>query len=190
MARLTRRIRDLIAVENKRKNIVSEGFEDVLAAVIRRADTRTILEVQPRKLLPDIAGFANTRYGDKRNKVDLSVIRSTDQRRMLVTAKWSIRADREKQFPAEFTSYVNAESSNRTFDYVLLTNEFDPARLARACEMNAANNLMITTVVHISPPAIRAVYGDQPEPTMQKVLRYIESGRIVGLDTWLMSIVS
>ncbi len=186
---VTRRIRALIAVENKRKNIVGEGFEDVLSAVIRRADARANLDIRPRCLLPDIPGFANTRQGDKRNKVDLAIIHTADERRMLVTAKWSIRADREKQFPAEFTSYVNAESSNRRFDYVLLTNEFDPARLARACEMNAANNLMITTVVHISPAAIRAVYGDQPEPTMQKVLGYIANGRIRGLDDWLAAIV-
>lgn len=187
---VTRRVRELIAVENKRKNIVGEGFEDVLAAVIRRADTRSALDVRPRRALPDIPGFANTRQGDKRNKVDLAIVRATDQRRMLATAKWSIRADREKQFPAEFTGYVNAESANQTFDYVLLTNEFDPARLARACEINAANNLMITTVVHISPSAIRAVYGNQPEPTMQKVLRYIDTGRIIALDTWLANIVA
>lgn len=186
---MTRRIRELIAVENKRKNIVGEGFEDVLAAVIRRFDTRSVLDVRPRRLLSEIAGFANTRQGDKRNKVDLAIVRASDQRRILVTAKWSIRADREKQFPAEFTSYVNAESANQTFDYVLLTNEFDPARLVRACEINAANNLMITTVVHISPQAVQAVYGETPEPTMQKVLRFIDSGRIVGLDAWLTNIV-
>ena len=36
--RLTQRIRELIAVENKRKNLVGEGFEDVLAAVVRKFD--------------------------------------------------------------------------------------------------------------------------------------------------------
>lgn len=186
---VTRRIRELIAVENKRKNIVGEGFEDVLCAVIRRFDAAGVLDVHPRRLLHDIRGFANRKTGEKPNKVDIAIVRATDQRRMLVTAKWSIRADREKQFPYEFTSYVNGKSDNDTFDYVLLTNEFDPARLARACEMTGTNSLMITTVVHISPPAIRAVYGEKPpEPTMQKVLRFIDSGRIVGLDDWLSSI--
>jgi hypothetical protein len=41
------------------------------------------------------------------HKVDLVVVRGSDQRRMLLTAKWSIRADREKQFPAEFTSCID-----------------------------------------------------------------------------------
>ena len=187
---LTRRVRELIAVENKRKNIVGEGFEDVLVAVIQRFDTGSKLDVKARRLLSEVPGFTNTRQGEKRNKVDLAIVRAADKRRLLVTAKWSIRADREKQFPFEFSSYVSAESANGTFDYVLVTNEFDPARLVRACELNAANNRMITTVVHISPLALRAVYGNQPEPTMRKVLQFIDSARIVSLDDWLSSIVA
>lgn len=36
-----------------------------------------------------------------------------------------IRADREKQFQAEFWSYVNPKSDLKPFDYVIVTNEFD-----------------------------------------------------------------
>jgi hypothetical protein len=186
---ITQRIRELIAVENKRKNLVGEGFEDVLAAVIGRFDTKSALDVHARRLLPDISGFANLRQGDKPNKVDVAIVRKADERRMLITAKWSIRADREKQFPAEFASYVLAKSDNRPFDYVLLTNEFDPARLMRACESSAGNSYMFSSVVHISPDALRAVYGQQHEGAMATVLRNIESGRIVGLDDWLAAIV-
>jgi hypothetical protein len=182
---LARRIRELIAVENKRKNIVGEGFEDVLAAVIRRFDVGGALEVRPRRLLHDIPGFANQRAGDKPPKVDLALVRASDQRRVLVTAKWSTRADREEQFRSDFGKYLNAESINDTFDYVLITNEFDPARLKRACEFNAGNSRMLTTVVHISPDALRAVYGDQPEQSMRQVLNYIDGERIIGLDRWL-----
>jgi hypothetical protein len=187
---LARRVRELIAVENKRKNIVGEGFEDVLAAVIRRFDAAGELEVRPRRLLHDIPGFANQRAGDKPPKVDLALVRAADHRRVLVTAKWSTRADREEQFRADFGKYLNAESINDTFDYVLITNEFDPARLKRACEFNAGNSRMLTTVVHISPDALRAVYGHHPEQTMRQVLNYIESGRIVGLDRWLNGLTS
>jgi hypothetical protein len=182
---LARRIRELIAVENKRKNIVGEGFEDVLAAVVRRFDVGSTLDVRPRRLLHDIPGFANQRAGDKPAKVDLALVRSSDKRRVLVTAKWSTRADREEQFRADFGKYLNAESINDTFDYVLITNEFDPARLKRACDLNAGNSRMLTTVVHISPDALRAVYGAQPEQSMRQVLDYIDSERIVGLDQWL-----
>ena len=188
--RMTQRIRELIAVENKRKNLVGEGFEDVLAAVARRFDTASVLDVRARCLLPNVPGFANPRVGDKPNKVDLAIVRSATQHRTLVTAKWSIRADREKQFPAEFGSYVTAKSDIRPFDYVLLTNEFDPARLVRACEFSAGNAAMFSQVVHIAPDALRAAYGEQAESTMQRALRFIDNGRIVGLDRWLAQLVA
>lgn len=186
---MTSRIRELIAVENKRKNLVGEGFEDVLASVAREFDQGGALEVRARPLLQNIPGFANSRIGDKANRVDLSVVRKADGRRTIVTAKWSIRADREKQFPAEFGSYVTAKSDMEPFDYVLLTNEFDPARLVRACQMTTSNAYMFSTVVHVNPAALKAVYGDTPEPTMQKVLQYIASGRLKGFDGWLSDLV-
>ncbi len=187
---LTRRIRELITVENKRKNLLGEGFEDVLTAVVRASAAGDKLTVRPRLLLQDIPGFASTRVGDKANKVDLCVERKSDARRTLITAKWSIRADREKQFSAEFASYVTAKSDLQPFDYVLLTNEFDPARLERACEIPASNTYMFSKVVHISTSAIRAVYGQAPEPTMRKVLSFIDDGRLVSLDDWIAHLVS
>jgi hypothetical protein len=72
---------------------------------------------------------------------------------------------------------------------VLLTNEFDPARLARACEFSAGNSPMFSAVVHINPDALRAVYGGQPEATMQRVLGFIDNGRILGADAWLRSLM-
>lgn len=187
---ITRRIRDLIAIENKRKNLVGEGFEDVLAAVVRAFDAEGKLDVRQRRLLNDIPGFANLRTGDKPNKVDLAILKQGSESRTLVTAKWSIRADREKQFSAEFASYVAARSDLRPFDYVLLTNEFDPARLVRACETPSSNSLMFSNVVHIAPAALHAVYGEQPESSMRRVLELVEAGRIIGLDSWLASLVA
>lgn len=186
---MTRRIRDLIAVENKRKNLVGEGFEDVLAAVTRKFDAASLLDVRARCLLSAVPGFANTRTGDKPIKVDLAVVRAADQHRTIVTAKWSIRADRERQFAAEFADYVRAKSDIRPFDYVLLTNEFDPARLLRACEFSSGNAPMFSRVVHINPEALAAVYGGQPEATMQRVKAFIESGRLLGVDAWLASLI-
>jgi hypothetical protein len=186
---LTRRIRELIAVENKRKNLVGEGFEDVLSAVVRKFDVACVLNVRARSVLSAVPGFANTRVGDKPIKVDLAIVRTADQRRTIVTAKWSIRADRERQFAAEFADYVRAKSDIRPFDYVLLTNEFDPARLLRACEFSSGNALMFSRVVHINPEALAAVYGEQPEPTMKRVAAFIETGRLVGVDAWLAGLV-
>lgn len=187
---LTRRIRELISVENKRKNLLGEGFEDVLAAVVQGAIGAESMHVTQRCVLQGIAGFGALRAGDKQNKVDLALVRASDQQRTLVTAKWSIRADREKQFAAEFSSYVTARSDLRPFDYVLLTNEFDPARLERACEAPTSNAYMFSHVVHISTDALRAVYGDGSEATMAKVLRFIDNGRLISLDDWVKTLVS
>lgn len=187
---MTQRIRELIGVENKRKNLVGEGFEDVLSAVTRNFDAGSALDVRARCLLSSVPGFANTRVGDKPNKVDLAIVRRADGHRTIVTAKWSIRADREKQFPAEFGSYVTAKSDIRPFDYVLLTNEFDPARLVRACEFSAGNSAMFSTVVHINPNALRAAYGEQSEPTMHRVLQFVDNGRIMSLDNWLAQLLT
>ena len=187
---LTRRIRELIAVENKRKNLLGEGFEDVLAAVVRGAVAAGSVQVIQRCVLQAIPGFGALRAGDKQNKVDLALLRESDQHRTLVTAKWSIRADREKQFSAEFASYVTARSDLRPFDYVLLTNEFDPARLERACAAPTSNAYMFSQVDHISTDAVKAVYGDGSEATMAKVLRFIEDGRLISLDEWVSKLVS
>ncbi len=185
---MTQRIREVIAVENKRKNLVGEGFEDVLAALLTRAGTAAGFEVTARKALHQIPGFANVKKGEKVNKVDLAVVDQTGGVQTLVTAKWSIRADREKQFPAEFSSYVQARSNLDSFGYTLVTNEFDPARLARACEAMAGNGRMFTHVVHISPEALQAVYGSQVEASMKRVLGHIKAKRLLGLDAWLNEI--
>lgn len=187
---LTSRIRDLVGLENKRKNIVGEGFEDVLAAVINRAAPAGALDVRPRRLLHTIPGFANRIEGAKPSKVDLAIVRAVDTKRTLVTVKWSTRADREEQFPSDYQKYLLARSQAvLQFDYVLITNEFDPARLKRACELSSGHSSMLTHVVHICPEALRAVYGEQPESTMREVLGYIETGRIISLDTWINSLL-
>lgn len=185
---LVQRIRQYLTLENKRKNLLGEGFEDVLAQVTRRSCDDQSIEVHTRRALQDLPGFSNARKGEKPNKVDVAIIRPS--MRTLVTAKWSVRADREKQFVTDFSDYLHAESDSKPFEYVFVTNEFDPARLKRACERLAANALMFTHVVHISTDALRATYGDHPEPTMRQVLAHIDNGRLISLERWLEHIRS
>jgi hypothetical protein len=188
---VTQRVRQFLAVQNKRKNLVGEGFEDVLAQVVRRACSVDIASVRTRNLLYEIPGFNRSRQGGKENKVDLAILRPS--MRTLVTAKWSVRADREKQFPTEYDEYINAESENRKFQYVFVTNEFDPARLMRACENLHRNSLMFDHVVHISTDAVRATYASQDgrdaaTSTQQRVIEYINKGRLISLEQWLTNI--
>jgi hypothetical protein len=180
---LVQRIRQYLALENKRKNLVGEGFEDVVAHVVRRICVVPSLDVRTRSLLHELRGFNRVRQGEKANKVDVAVL--LPGRRILVTAKWSVRADREKQFAADFGSYLVAQADNEPFEYVFVTNEFDPARLMRACEQLAANAPMFTHVVHICTDAIKATYGESQEPTTRRVLELIEKGRLISLQDWL-----
>lgn len=185
---LTQGVRSYLAVQNKRKNLVGEGFEDVLAQIVRRACGLPASEVAARQLLYQIPGFNRARSGGKENKVDLAVVQPS--MRTIVTAKWSVRADREKQFAADYEEYINAVSENRKFQYVFVTNEFDPARLMRACEALYSNNPMFDHVVHISTGAVRSAYGaaggsGKADSSWRKVIGHIDSGRLIGLDRWL-----
>jgi hypothetical protein len=144
------------------------------------------MEISTRRVLQSLPGFSRGRSGSKVNKVDIAITRSDI--RTLVTAKWSIRADREKQFLTDFDDYLNAESDNKTFEYVLITNEFDPARLNRACEQLHGNNLMFHRIVHINTDAIKATYNstlDSESASMQKVLKHINNGRLISLEKWI-----
>lgn len=185
---LVQRVRQHVMLENKRKNLVGEGFEDVIAAVASRSVQTGTLDVSVRQPLAQIPGFANEKKGEKPNKVDVVFLRDKGQRRTLVTAKWSIRADREKQFQAEFSNYVAAKSDLKPFEYVLVTNEFDPARLVRACEAMAGNAPMFSDVVHINPDALLATYGTSPEDSMKRVVANIASGRLIGFASWLAAL--
>jgi hypothetical protein len=186
-AMLVRRVRQYLSLDNKRKNLVGEGFEDVLTQVIRRSCTRGQFEVHARRLLHELPGFNRSRAGDKPNKVDVAVIQPG--MRTLVTVKWSVRADREKQFVTDFADYVSAESNRKPFKYVFVTNEFDPARLMRACEQLSANKPMFDHVVHICTDAVVATYGNveagRESVSMKRVLDHIASGRLKSLQCWL-----
>lgn len=185
---LVQRVRQYLTLDNKRKNLLGEGFEDVLGAVVRRICAAPQLDVRTRSLLHDLPGFNRARRGEKPNKVDLAIIRRS--LRTLVTVKWSVRADREKQFVVDYDDYIQAESDGRRFDYVFVTNEFDPARLMRACEKLQRNAHMFTHVVHLSTDALRATYGTGGEESMRSVLQHIDTGRLISLEAWLAHLAS
>ncbi|MDP3899062.1 MAG: hypothetical protein Q8Q62_20510 [Mesorhizobium sp.] len=186
---VTQRVRQFLAVQNKRKNLVGEGFEDVLTQIVRRACGGDPASVRTRSLLYEIPGFNRAKQGGKENKVDVAIIRPS--MRTLVTAKWSVRADREKQFTTDYDEYINAESENRKFDYVFVTNEFDPARLMRACESLHRNSLMFDQVVHINTDALQKTYAMEDRrltSSQRRVIDYINDGRLISLHQWLSNL--
>jgi hypothetical protein len=182
---LTRRIHAYLTQENKRKNLVGEGFEDVIAAVMRRLPFGNSVQVQTRVVLHDLPGFHPSSPTEKVKKVDLALL--AGHARTLVTAKWSIRADREEQFMSDFQAYERLESAGQDFNYVLITNEFDAARLRAACERRRQNAPLFTHVVHINPAAVEVVYREGVSEGASAVRAHIASGRLMSLQGWLAS---
>jgi hypothetical protein len=181
---LTDRIHALLGQENKRKNLLGEGFEDTLAAIIQRLPGAGGFEVANRALLGDVPGFNPQGESEKRKRVDMAMWRPDGARRILLTSKWSIRADREEQFGTDFDAYVRV-NAGRPFDYVLVTNEFDAARLKAACDRLAGNAPLFSSVVHVNPEGVLAAYGGSRRGAAAHLDDLIESGRLVSLGTWL-----
>lgn len=182
---LIERVRAHLMQENKRKNLVGEGFEDTLAAIVSRIPAAWRLRQETRVPIEEIGGFNRPRPNEKPKKVDLYVINEESGDRTLVTAKWSIRADREEQFVSDFEAYSRLESAGEAFDYTLLTNEFDPARLVAACERRSVGRDLFTHVVHINPDGLRAAYGESPVRSAAEAVRYIDERRLISLTDWL-----
>lgn len=182
-----RKVRTHIGSENKRKNLLGRGFEDVLAGVIARLETGAPATFGVQTAIEEIPGFRSPRTGDKSEKVDLWVGPSS-HRRILVSAKWSVRADREKQMRGDFLTYVTANSMRDPFEFVWITNEFDPARLVANATNTEVNGYLLDAVVHVCPAALAVVHElDQPElpETRARLKCLLEEDRIVSLGRWL-----
>lgn len=188
LAQLTSKIHEYMRAENKRRNLLGEGFEDVLAQIIRRLPPRQTITVETRQLLHQVPGFfTQPRGGDKPKRVDI-ILGQPNGWRSLVTAKWSTRADREEQFVSDYAAYVGQQQTGTPFEYAVITNEFDPARLVAACERVSHGRLLFTTVVHVNPDALLVVYDTSPKKSQAKVVQMIQSQRLVSLERWLATL--
>lgn len=187
--RLARRLRNYLAQENKRKNLVGEGFEDVLACLIERLPGTAGLEIKTRTLLSELWGFRKPSHGEKEKKVDLA-IRWPDGRRVLVGCKWSVRADREEQFAADFEAYARLDALGQDFGFVLVTNEFDAARLVAACERRRQNAVLFSSVVHVNPDGPQAAYGNKLRAAAARLPEEIRGGRLLSLEQWLATLIT
>ena len=185
---LTRRIHAHLSQENKRRNLVGEGFEDVIAAVVSRLTGAASLQIRNRAVLHDLPGFHAPAPNEKIKKVDLAIL--GEGQRTLVSAKWSIRADREEQFLSDFEAYARLESAGQNFAYTLITNEFDAARLKAACERRRQNGLLFTHVVHLNPLGVLAAYGESGRGAARQIRTHIDTGRLMDLTTWLEIVVA
>lgn len=204
---LVERVYTHFARENKRKNLLGRGFEDTLASVIDQLPGHERWEVRTRIPLGDIPGFTAVGEAGRRAEADLAMWeKRRGGHRIMVSAKWSTRADRERQFESDFDDYGKA-SAGGLFDYVLVTNEFDAARIDAACEKVRGNQYLFTDVVHVQPEAVLIAYGKAAEPSAakrpaksttkpkrkppkaQQLRAHLEKGRLISLSTWLHKVL-
>jgi hypothetical protein len=188
LAELTRAVRNYFTQENKRRNLVGEGFEDVVAAIIERLPGTAGLAVMARPLLSDVPGFRPPPRGEKERKVDLAVI-GKDDRRTLLSVKWSVRADREEQFGIDWEAYARLEDQGRDFGFVLITNEFDAARLVAACDRRRPGAHLFSSVVHVNLDGPLAAYGPDRRRAAGRLDELMASGRLVSLERWLSELL-
>lgn len=160
----------------------------MLAFIIARLHGADRFQVQTRTPLSRLPGFRVPPGTEKEKKVDVTII-TPEQHRTLVTAKWSVRADREEQFVSDFRAYVALETSGQDFGFVLVTNEFDAARLLAACEKRRENAALFSAVVHVNPAGPRAVY-ERPRGAAVKLHEHIGRGRLISLEQWLTSLLA
>jgi hypothetical protein len=186
---MTQRIQDHMRKENKRKNLVGEGFEDVLREIVLRVRCGRPLAAVTRVSIGEVAGFNAPQRGKKAKKVDLLITDSNSNHRTLVTAKWSIRADREEQFLTDFSEYATLENSGQPWSYVLVTNDFDAARLVAACDAKRiGNQQLFTHVVHVNPNGVLAAYGNDPQRSAKAMAEHVRSARLISLSHWLLEL--
>ena len=178
-----------VGEENKRNNLTGEGFEDVSAAIIRRLPGHEKWIVGNRVSIDEIPKFSAVGADEKDKMIDVALWTPDEATRVLVTSKWSVKADREEQFGNDFNAYARA-NRGRPFVHTLITNEFDPARLKRACESVVGNSLLFHQVVHVNPQAVVTAYGTPKKNTAGEHLpELIESGRLISLEQWLRGLL-
>jgi hypothetical protein len=204
---LVERVYTHFARENKRKNLLGRGFEDTLAAVIEQLPGYEMWEVRTRIPLGDIPGFTAVGEAGRRAEADLAMWeKRPGGRRIMVSAKWSTRADRERQFESDFDDYGKA-SAGGLFDYVLITNEFDAARIDAACKKVRGNQYLFTDVVHVQPDGVLVAYGKDAQlpdvkpgskatakpgrkrPKAHQLRTHINNGRLISLSAWLSKVL-
>jgi hypothetical protein len=174
----------LQSAENNRRNLLGEGFEDALAFVMRRLPGGSPPVVDSRKLLHELPGFRPPPQGEKPRRVDLGMVTGAG-RRVLVSVKWSVRADREEQFGVDFDTYARLEDSGQDWDFVLITNEFDAARLKSASTRRAPGRRLFDAVVHVCPDGVLAAYGNTGRGAAAELPQLFADGSIVSLADWL-----
>lgn len=93
----------------------------------------------------------------------------------------------------DFLTYVAANSVRDPFEFVWITNEFDPARLVANSTNTESNRYLLDAVVHVCPQALEVVHQlDRATlpATPARLKELMAQGRIIGLGDWLAGLTA
>lgn len=175
---------------NKRKNALGEGFEDLLAILLERVSQIPPANLALRRPVSKLPGFrraAPVLVGQKQQrepKPDVAIIEN-DITHVIVTAKWSTRQDRETQFQSEYVSIQNNKIQSTELRYVLITNEFDIARLRNVARAfpGGEGGFVFHNIYHISLPLLEYTQGEQ---RFAEIRPYVQTGKIRSLSDFFL----
>lgn len=169
--------RHYFTVERKRQNILGEGFEDLLSLLASRVSNVTPEHIRLRKKANTLPGFAREHKRERIESPDIAFV-SGDRTDALVSVKWSIRHDRQKQWADELDCYVELMSQADAPRFLLITNEFDPGRIVNAFSLDRGK-LKLDTIYHVSVEMLEVALSDHPTWVAVKAL--IDAGRVKSL---------
>jgi hypothetical protein len=135
--------------------------------------------------MPGFRRAAPVQMGGRRKREphpDLAII-ERDVTHVITTAKWSMRQDRETQFQSEYSSFQMNKVQPTELTYVLITNEFDIARLKNVANAipGGEGGYIFHTMYHICLPLLRETHGAR----FQEIEPWVGTGKLKSLSDFL-----
>jgi hypothetical protein len=94
-----------------------------------------------------------------------------------------MRQDRETQFQSEYSSFQMNKVQSTELTYVLITNEFDIARLKNVANAipGGEGGYIFHTIYHICLPLLRETHG----PRFSEIEPWVGTGKLKSLSDFL-----
>lgn len=179
--------KDFFTIGKKRMNALGEGFEDLLYLLLRRVSRVPDEKIALRRPVSKLPGFRNVprlpgRRGEKEPHPDIAII-EPEITRVVTTAKWSMRQDRQSQFQPEYTAYQLNRLQKTELRFKLITNEFDRARLHNVADAipEGRGGYIFHDIYHINPDLLVQTHGDK----IGNLQHWIGVGKIRSLADFL-----
>ena len=180
--------RDFFTIGNKRKNALGEGFEDLLWILLRSVSGLPNSKLQlrtPVSMMPGFRRVPKAEEGERKQREphpDVAVVEG-DITHVIATAKWSMRQDRETQFLSEYNSVQKNKTQTTELEYVLITNEFDIARLKNVANAmpGGEGGYIFHRIYHISLPLLEATHAER----FEEIRPWVSTGKLRSLQHFL-----